>query len=151
MNKEDIFLVADNDREHFELIKTNLLLAGIGNKMLHFVDGQELLDFLFDTDKTVKSEHKNKAYILLLDISIPKTDGAELLEKIKQNAELMKIPVIILTAVDDPEAIERCHNLGCSTYIIKPTENQDLAQTIQKIGLFLTVVETPRLTFKDSC
>ena len=64
-----------------------------------------------------------------------------MLEKIKQDTQLKKIPVIILTATDDQHIIERCHNLGCSTYIVKPTEDQDFEETIRKLGFFLSVVE----------
>ncbi len=77
----------------------------------------------------------------MLDISISGADGVVLLEKIKQDAKLKRTPVIILTATDDPHTIEKCHDLGCSTYLIKPTERKELEKTIQNIGHFLSVVE----------
>ena len=141
MKKEDIILIADNDKEYAELVKTNLSRAGLRNKMLHLTDGREVFDFLFDSDKTLEGERNKQEYILLLDISISGTDGVVLLEKIKQDAKLKRIPVIILTAIDKPHTIERCHDLGCSTYIVKPTERKELEKTIQKIGHFLSVVE----------
>lgn len=141
MKKEDVILIAEDDKRHFELIRKNLLRAGIRNKMLCLADGQEILNFLFDMDKGGKGEYYNQEYILLLDLSIPKIDGIEVLEKIKQDTKLKKIPVIILTAADAPDIIERCHNLGCSTYIVKPTKHEDFEETIQKIGNFLSVVE----------
>jgi len=66
----------------------------------------------------------------------------KVLEKIKQDMQLKKIPVVILTATDDQHTIDRCYNLGCSTYIVKPTEHRDFEETIQKLGCFLSVVET---------
>ena len=141
MKKEDVILIAEDDKRHFELIRKNLLRAGICNKMLCLSDGQEILSFLFDMDKGFKGEHNNKEYVLLLDLSIPRVDGVEVLEKIKQDTKLKRIPVIILTAADDPDIIERCHNLGSSTYIVKPTKYEDFEETIQKIGHFLSVVE----------
>jgi len=142
MKKETNILIAEDNKEHFELIRKNLLRAGLCNEMLNFADGKEILNFLFDMDKGFEGEHNSHEYILLLDLSIPKTDGVKVLEKIKQDAQLKKIPVIILTATDDQLTIERCHNLGCSTYIVKPTEHQDFEETIQKLGCFLAVVET---------
>lgn len=141
MKKEDVILIAEDDKSHFELIRKNLLRAGVCNKMLYLADGQEILDFLFDMDNGFKGEHNNTDCILLLDLSIPGVDGVEVLEKIKQDTKLKKIPVIILTAADDVDIIERCHNLGCSTYIVKPTKYEDFEETIQKIGHFLSVVE----------
>jgi CheY-like chemotaxis protein len=141
MKKEDIILIADEDKKHFELIRENLLRAGLRNKMLHLADGQEILDFLFDMDKGHEGQCDKQEYILLLDINIPGVDGVAVLEKIKQDEKLKRIPVIILTATDNPDTIERCHNLGCSTYIVKPTGHEDFEETIHKIGNFLSVVE----------
>ena len=67
--------------------------------------------------------------------------GIEVLEKIKRNDELMNIPVIILTKIDEPNIIEKCHRLGCSNYIVKPTEYVDFGDTVQKIGHFLSIIE----------
>lgn len=141
MKKNDVILIAEDDKGHFELIRKNLLRAGINNKMLCLADGREILDFLFDMDKGREGEYNNQEYILLLDLSIPGVDGIEVLEKIKQDTNLKKIPVIILTVSDNPDIVERCHKLGCSTYIVKPTKDEDFEKTIQKIGYFLSVVE----------
>ena len=141
MQKEDVILITEDDKSHFELISKNLLRAGICNKMLYFADGQEILNFLFGMDKAFGKEHSSQEYVLWLDLNIPRVDGVEVLEKIKQDTKLKRIPVIILTATDDPHTIERCHDIGCSTYIVKPTEHEDFESTVQKIGHFLSVVE----------
>ncbi len=142
MKKEANILIAEDNKEHFELIRKNLLRAGVCNKMLNFTDGQEILSFLFDMDEGFEGEHNSREYILLLNLNLPKVDGVKVLEKIKQDMQLKKIPVIILTATDDRHTIERCHNLGCSTYIVKPARQQDFEETIQKLGCFLSVIET---------
>lgn len=142
MKKEAKILIAENNKEHFELIRKNLLLAGVRNEMLNFADAQEILSFLFDMDEGFEGKHNSHEYILLLDLNLPKVDGVKLLEEIKQDMQLKKIPVVILTATDDQHTIDRCYNLGCSTYIVKPTEHRDFEATIQKLGCFLSVVET---------
>ena len=141
MKKEDIILVVDDDEKHVELIRKNLLRAGLFNKILPFADGQEILDFLFDMDKGAGEAQGSHDYILLLNVDLPKVDGAEVLAKIKQDVQLKRIPVFILTATDDQDTIDRCHNLGCSSYILKPAEDRDFEETIQRIGHFLSVVE----------
>jgi len=139
MKKEVKILIAEDNKDHFELIRKNLLRAGVYNEVLNFVDGRQILNFLFDMDKT--GEHSSHEYILLLNLNLPKVDGVKVLEKIKQDTQLKKIPVIILTAADDQHTIDRCHNLGCSTYIVKPTQQKDFEETVQKLGCFLFVVE----------
>ena len=145
MKKEDIFLVAEDGKKYLGFIRRNLLRAGLHNEILYFANGQEILNFLFDTDKNLKEQNNNKKYIILLDLNLPGVGGVEVLEKIKQDTKLKKIPVIIFTTADDPDIIERCHNLGCSTYIVRPTKYEDFAEIIQKIGSFLSVVEIPSI------
>ena len=142
MKKKANILIAEDNKEHFELIRKNLLFTGICNEMLTFADDQEILNFLFDKYKGFEGEHNSHKYILLMDINLPKVDGVKVLEKIKQDTLLKMIPVIILTAIDDQHTIERCYDLGCGTYIVKPTERHDFENTIQKLGHFLSFVET---------
>ena len=144
MKKEGVILIAEDDEGHFELIKRSLQRAGVCNQILRFADGQETLDFLFVRGDGPKRE-SDKEYLLLLDIRMPKIDGVEVLGKLKQDPELKKIPVIMLTTTDDPRTVERCHKLGCSVYIVKPVEYQDFADAVRKIGLLLSVVEIPQI------
>lgn len=144
MKKEGVILIAEDDEEHFELIEKSLRHGGIRNEMLRFADGQETLDFLFVKGDGPKREH-NREYLLLLDIRMPKINGVEVLEKIKQDAELKRIPVIMLTITDDPHTIERCYRLGCSMYMVKPVEYESFVDAVRKIGLFLSVVEMPQI------
>ena len=146
MEQPDIvILVAEDDEGHALLIKKNLKRAGLSNSMMHFHDGQEILDFLF-----LKGEGPHRqpgiSYLLLLDIRMPKVDGVEVLSKIKGDSTLRSLPVIMLTTTDDPREVEKCHLLGCSNYITKPVDYERFVETIQKLGLFLKVVTIPSLT-----
>ena len=145
MKKEGVILIAEDDEGHFELIKRSLQRAGVCNQILRFADGQETLDFLFVRGDGPKRE-SDKEYLLLLDIRMPKIDGVEVLEEVKNDPELKKIPVIMLTTTDDPRTVERCHKLGCSVYIVKPVEYQDFADAVRKVGLLLSVVEIPQIS-----
>ncbi len=145
MKKDGVILIAEDDEGHFELIKRSLQRAGVCNQILRFADGQETLDFLFVRGDGPKRESE-KEYLLLLDIRMPKIDGVEVLEEVKKDPELKKIPVIMLTTTDDPRTVERCHKLGCSVYIVKPVEYQDFADAVRKVGLLLSVVEIPQIS-----
>lgn len=141
MKKNGVILIAEDDETHFELIRRNLLRAGIHNEMVHLADGRRTLDYISRMSMQPKSERRNQECILLLDVCMPEMGGVEVLEKIKQDRQLSKIPVIMLTGVDDAHTIERCHNLGCSTYIVKPAKDTDFEVIVQEIGRFLSVVE----------
>jgi CheY-like chemotaxis protein len=72
-------------------------------------------------------------------------DGIEVLRQVKQDEELRKLPVIMLTTMDDPREVEVCHNLGCSNYIVKPVEFDKFAEVLSRLGLFLKIVQVPQL------
>jgi len=140
MNKETVILITENNPDHLELIKQGLRHAGLHNEILLFVNHGEILDFLFVKGDGPKRK-PNTEYLLILNVDSNSIDGIQILEKIKQDNELKKIPVIILTDNDEQKTIEECNNLGCSTYIVKPTEKRDFEEIVQKLGCFLSVIE----------
>jgi len=139
MTTDTIILVAEDDVGHFALIKKNLYRCCVYSEILHFKNGQEILDFLFPKDGTTKLT-PNASYLLLLDIRMPKVDGVEVLERIKRDEELRKIPVIMLTTTDDPHEIDRCYALGANLYIAKPTDYNKFMDTIERLGSFLSLL-----------
>lgn len=110
--------------------------------MLLFRDGREILDFLFRQGEGTGRE-PGKAYILLLDIRMPKVDGVQVLSRIKADPVLKKLPVIMITTTDDPREIISCHEMGCSNYITKPIEYDNFVNAVRQLGLFLSVVQVP--------
>ena len=144
MREEVHILIADDDMGHATLIRRNLKRLGLSNSVTHFKDGQEVLDFLF---RRADGPHwkSGESYLLLLDIRMPKVDGVEVLRQIKMHSEFRKMPVIMITTTDDPREVQRCHDLGCSNYIAKPIDYDKFVQAIRQLGLFLMVVEVPRI------
>ncbi|MBI4663030.1 MAG: response regulator [Verrucomicrobia bacterium] len=142
MRKEVVILVADDDHGHARLIEKNLSRAGLHNQILRFENGQEVLDFLFCRGDGPKRAVATP-YLLLLDIRMPKVDGVEVLRQIKQDPQLRKIPVSMLTTMDDPREVEHCHALGCNNYIVKPVDYDKFAEAIKQLGLFISLVQVP--------
>ena len=149
MRRELTVILAEDDDGHAALIKKNLKRAGIENQILHFKNGQEVLDFLF-MKKDGPHRQPNSSYLLLLDIRMPKVDGIEVLRRIKEDDELRKMPVIMVTTTDDPLEVERCHRLGCNSYITKPIDSEKFIQAIKRLGLFIIVVEVPKVNGDSS-
>ena len=147
LNNEVIILVADDDDGQARLIEKNLVRAGLHNPIQRFHDGQQILDFLFRCGEGAKREN-SAPYLLLLDIRMPKVDGVEVLRQIKADVELRKLPVIMLTTTEDPREVERCHLLGCNSYIAKPVDYDKFSEAIKQIGLFLSIVKVPSVNGK---
>ena len=146
-NREVIILVADDDAGHARLIEKNLTRAGLDNPIVRFDNGQAVLDFLF---RRGPGPHRasEAPYLLLLDIRMPQIDGIEVLRQVKADPELRKVPVIMLTTTDDPREVERCHKIGCASYIVKPVDYDKFAEAIKSLGLYLSLVQVPEINGK---
>lgn len=148
MKNEVEIVIAEDDIGHATLITRNLRRAGINNEIIHFSDGIEVMKYLIDLYDEDDS-FENRSILLILDINMPGLSGLEVLRKIKEHRALHKIPVIIITTTDDPREVERCHALGCNTYLTKPIDYDSFKQAIMKLGLFLLVVEIPQIEHRD--
>jgi CheY-like chemotaxis protein len=142
--KEVVIIIADDDSGHVRLIEKNLNHVGLHNPVQRCENGQEVLDFLF---RLGPGPHRKNdtAYLLMLDIRMPKVDGVEALRQIKEDPTLRKLPVIMLTTTDDPREIERCHLLGCNSYIVKPVDYDSFAAAIAQLGMFVSLVKVPEI------
>jgi CheY-like chemotaxis protein len=140
-NKEMTIIIADDDDGHAELIKEGLQNSGVVNPFLRFSHGEELWDFFNGKKIHDSTFDRSKAYLLLLDINMPRMDGIEVLKRMKEDDHLKEIPVMMLTTTDDPREVEKCYRLGCNVYITKPVDFAVFAETLRRIGLFIQVVK----------
>ncbi len=141
MTSEPTILIVDDDEGHAILIRENLEAAGLSNRIRHFRDGQAILDFFFK-DRPAPGD----AFLVLLDIRMPKVDGIEVLRRIKSDPNLRRLPVIMLTTTDDSREIARCHELGCNVYMQKPVDYDRFSEAIRRLGGFVPFLQIPRLT-----
>jgi CheY-like chemotaxis protein len=137
MDRQTVILIAEDDQGHFELIKRNLWRSYVDNEIIHFRDGQEILDFLFKNVKGPSVCDVN--YVLLLDIRMPKVDGREVLRRMKEDDQLRNIPVYMLTTTSDESEVRRCYDLGCNFYIVKPVDYMHFMSAVDELGSFLSM------------
>ena len=145
MNQAPTILIVDDDEGHAILIRENLELAGLKNRVQHFRDGQAVLDFFFDRTTGAAVRGHDGTYLVLLDIRMPKVDGIEVLRRIKADVNLRQLPVIMLTTTDDTREVKRCHELGCNVYIQKPVDYDKFAEAIRRLGLFVNLLLVPQV------
>jgi CheY-like chemotaxis protein len=144
ISSDAIILLADDDDGHASLITRNLRRASLINPIERFVDGQQLLDFLYDRNASRKLG-AGLGYVLLLDIRMPKIDGIQVLETIKSDPRLSVMPVYMLTTTDDPREVERCYQLGCNGYTVKPVDYEQFSKTIFALGSLVAHIQVPLL------
>jgi CheY-like chemotaxis protein len=96
-------------------------------------DGEQALDFLY---KRAGYENSPRPDLILMDINIPKYSGIEVLEKIKGDPALKKIPVVMLTTSDTNNDVSKCYELGANAYTIKPLDFENFITMINSIYNF---------------
>ncbi len=141
MNLE-ILLVEDNP-DDVELTIHALKKNNILNTISVVRDGQRALDYLFGTDQHDDSKHTVPG-LILLDLKLPKVDGIEVLKRIKNDDNLRKTPVVVLTSSKEDRDIVDSYNLGVNSYIRKPVDFDKFVETVKIIGYYwLLVNEKP--------
>ena len=125
-------LLAEDDRGHAALVKKNLWRICVDTHIIHFSDGQALLDYLNGQSKSSEVFQTGK-YIILLDIKMPVCNGIDSLLTIKKNPRLKRIPVIMLTTTDNPGEIDLCYELGCFSYIVKPSDYNKFMENLEHL------------------
>jgi CheY-like chemotaxis protein len=146
MNKANDYnltiLLAEDDEGHASLVRKNLWRICVEDRIIHFSDGQKLLDYLFAKSGGTENFEKGK-YIILLDLKMPVCNGIDTLLRLKKDSQLKKIPVIMLTTTNNPGEINLCYELGCFSYIIKPTNYNKFMEMLEHLGVFISL---PNLT-----
>lgn len=137
-------LMAEDDAGHASLIKRHFREVGIVNDIVHFEDGDKLLQHL-ESKVVHELEDNPRPYLLLLDIRMPKLSGDEVLAQVREHPKLKLMPVVMLTTTDDPQEVRRCFELGCNDYITKPVEYEQFVAAIKRLGMFLQIVSVPPL------
>src|SRR5689334_12664807 len=124
-----IFLAEDDDG-HATLIRRNIERHRLSAEIVRFRDGQELLDAFAAGPVTLGI---GRRIVVLLDISMPRVDGLEVLRRLKSDRATAVVPVYMLTTTDNPSEVERCFALGCNAYVTKPVAYDAFATAIERL------------------
>jgi two-component system, response regulator len=140
----EVLLVEDNLQDA-QLIIQSLKDYYPGIAITAVEDGAGALDCLFGT-----GPYTNKGpftpHLILLDLSIPKVSGLELLRVIRAYARTRLIPVVILSASPEEHKVLESYKLGVNSYLVKPREIEQFRQVVRQIGAYWMNVSMPQGT-----
>lgn len=140
-NLKPIVLVEDNPKD-LELTLLALEQARLANEVITLRDGAEAIDYLCCRDCWQDREKGNPA-VILLDIKLPKVNGLEVLQFIKNDPELRKVPVVMLSSSREEPDLEKSYELGVNAYVVKPVSFSDFVAAVQELGGFWAVLNEP--------
>ncbi|CAG0955726.1 Response regulator rcp1 [Methanosarcinales archaeon] len=140
MKAFEILLVEDN-QSYVSLMMEALEESQVLTNMNVVMDGAEAMAFVRREGKYI---HSPRPDLILLDLNIPKKKGQKVLEEIKNDPDLKRIPVVIFTVSSAEQDILMSYNLHANSYIIKPRElDQFMAAVKSTINYWFTVVKLP--------
>lgn len=130
----DILVVEDNPgdvrliREAFEMAETN------NETELHVANtGKDAITFLTQSDEYAAAPPPD---LVLLDLNLPGQDGCEILETIRTDLQLRRLPVIVLASSGSTTDIERCYNARANAYLMKPTDPNEFVSIVEGVDQF---------------
>ena len=136
-----ILLVEDNERD-VELALAALEEHNLANEVVIARDGAEAMDYLYHRGKF--AGHANGLpVVVLLDLKMPKVDGLEVLRRMRGDAQLKHIPVVMVTSSREEQDLLKSYQLGVNAYVVKPVDFQQFVESVREIGFFWAIINEP--------
>lgn len=130
-----ILLAEDNENDK-DLTLAALEEAGLANAVDWVRDGQACLDFL-------QSGTNAMPVALLLDLKMPKVDGLQVLQVLKEDPKLRMLPIVMLTSSREESDVVRSYQLGVNAYVVKPVVFDAFVKAVRDLGVFWALVNVP--------
>jgi CheY-like chemotaxis protein len=136
----EILLVEDDPGDTL-ITREALEHSKVTNNLTTVTNGEEALAFLHRTGEFADAVRPD---LVLLDLNLPRRDGREVLQEVKEDPDLRRIPVVVLTTSAAEEDIVRSYDLHANAYVTKPVDFDRFVDVVRQIDEFyFTVVRLP--------
>nr|AAT96084.1 response regulator-like protein [Pseudomonas viridiflava] len=135
-------LLVEDDLRDIELIMIALERSQLWRDVIILRDGSEALDYLHKRNDFAERTDGNPS-VILLDLKLPKVDGFGVLEAVRADEQLQRIPVAMLTSSNMEEDVARAYELGVNAYVVKPNGFNELISAVSELGQFWAVLNEP--------
>ena len=147
MDQVNILLVEDNPGDA-RLMEEALKEGKVRVNLHRAQDGEEALRFVRREGEYSAAPRPD---LILLDLNLPKRDGREVLQELKEDPRLKRIPIVVMTTSKSDEDVIKCYDLHANSYIQKPVNLDSFIEVIRSVENFwLTVVKLPPSNGKGS-
>jgi len=117
----EILIVEDNPQDA-ELTIRALRKQNLANQIFVVEDGEEALDFIFSRGQYEDRTGLKLPKVVFLDLKLPKVSGLEVLKEIKEDQQMKKLPVVVVSSSREDPDIKTAYELGANGYVVKPVE-----------------------------
>jgi CheY-like chemotaxis protein len=135
-------LLAEDSAKDIELTLAALDEYRLANEVVVVRDGVQAWEYLSCTGAYADRTPVSPA-VVLLDLKMPKMDGLEVLKRMRADAKLRAVPVVILTSSREERDIIEGYKLGVNAYVVKPVGFDDFVDAVKNLGLFWAVLNQP--------
>ncbi len=135
-------LLAEDSAADAEMAIDALREANLANPIVHVEDGVEAMEYLHRKGRFADRSDEDPA-VLLLDIKMPRMDGLEVLQRIRADERLRRMPVVILSSSREESDLVRSWNLGVNAYVVKPVDIDQFFAAVKTLGKFWAVINEP--------
>jgi DNA-binding response OmpR family regulator len=137
MNGEPLtVLLVEDNLDHAELVMRNMADFQVANSIIHVEDGEAALDYLYGRGTYADRKQFPLPHLMLLDLRLPKVDGLEVLKEVKGNADLMALPVVILTTSDAERDMAMAYECHANSYVTRPVSFDDFSMLLKDLGFY---------------
>ena len=130
-----VLLWVEDDQNDILLVGRAMEKVGIDAPTL-VRDGQEAIDYLSGQGEFADRVRHPLPSLILLDLKLPRRSGLEVLQWLRAQPELRRIPVIIFTSSKETSDINRAYESGTNAYLVKPVDMKDLLEVLRKMSGF---------------
>ena len=128
-------LLAEDNPADAEMTIDALREAKLVNPIVHVEDGVEAMDYLLYRGKFAQRDKADPA-VLLLDIKMPRMDGLEVLQELRENPKFQRLPVVILSSSREESDLAHSWDLGVNAYVVKPVDADQFFEAVKSLGRF---------------
>ena len=136
-----VLLVEDNPRDA-RLIQRAMEKARMLNAVQVQSDGEAAIEYLAGSPPYDDRDRYPLPELVLLDLKLPRKNGFEVLQWLRAQPGLKRLPVVVLTSSDETQDINRAYDLGANSYLVKPVETDELIRLLKEVDLYWFVANT---------
>ena len=141
--KEKAILLVEDNPDDVALTVRAFRKNDIENQIVVAKDGVEALDYLFGTGIYAGRDTQEQPHLVLLDLSLPRLGGLDVLRHIRGDARTKLQLVVVLTTSTEEKDIALSYELGANSYVRKPVDFDNFLEAARQIGLYWLVVNLP--------